>query len=137
MKLTSGLVGLYMAICLDVLIYFGKQHYGSTAIGSSIGLTAFALMLVVAAYESRSISALGAGERDVRQRAMNWTALAEIALAVMVTQMDLFNRLLDTTPLRAGQFGLALAAAVLLLVLWETRQADRAPATAERPAVAR
>ena len=50
---------------------------------------------------------------------MNWTALAELALAVMVTQMDLFNRLLDTTPLRVGQFGLALAAAVLLLVLWE------------------
>ena len=37
----------------------------------------------------------------------------------MVTQMDLFNRLLDTTPLTAGQFGLALASAVLLLVLWE------------------
>ena len=51
---------------------------------------------------------------------MNWIALAELALAVMVTQMDLFNRLLDTTPLKGGQFGLALAAAVLLLVLWET-----------------
>ena len=32
----------------------------------------------------------------------------------MVTQMDLFNRLLDTAPLGSGQFGLALAAAVLL-----------------------
>jgi Ca2+-transporting ATPase len=50
---------------------------------------------------------------------MNWTAAAEIALAVMVTQMDLFNRLLDTVPLTAGQFGLALSAAVLLLALWE------------------
>ena len=50
---------------------------------------------------------------------MNWTALAEIALAVIVTQMDLFNRLLGTVPLTAGQFGLALAAAVLLLALWE------------------
>jgi Ca2+-transporting ATPase len=37
----------------------------------------------------------------------------------MVTQMDLFNRLLDTVPLTAGQFGLALSAAVLLLALWE------------------
>ena len=54
-KLTSGLVGLYMAICLDALIYFGNEHYGSTDVGSSIGLTAFALMLVVTAYESRSI----------------------------------------------------------------------------------
>ena len=50
---------------------------------------------------------------------MNWTALVEIALAVAITQMDLFNRLLDTAPLTAPQFGLALAAAVLLLVLWE------------------
>jgi Ca2+-transporting ATPase len=50
---------------------------------------------------------------------MNWTAAAEIALAVMVTQMDLFNRLLDTVPLTAGQFGLALSAAVLLFALWE------------------
>jgi Ca2+-transporting ATPase len=38
----------------------------------------------------------------------------------MIAQMDLFNRLLDTTPLKAPQFGLALACAVLLLVLWET-----------------
>ena len=68
-KLTSGLVGLYMAICLDLLIYFGKQHYHSTAIGSSIGLSAFALMLIVAAYESRSVSGSRPRQRDVRQRA--------------------------------------------------------------------
>ena len=47
------------------------------------------------------------------------TALGELALAVAVTQMDLFNRLLGTTPLKAGQFGLALASALLLFVLWE------------------
>ncbi len=118
-KLTSGLVGLYMAIVLDALIHFGKSHYGSTTIGSSIGLTAFALMLVVAAYESRTIT-LSALTTDAFDNArMNWIALVEVALAVMVTQMDLFNRLLDTVPLRAGQFGLALAAAVLLLALWE------------------
>jgi Ca2+-transporting ATPase len=78
-KLTAGLVGLYMAIVLDPLIYFGNKHYSR----------------------------------------MNWTAAAEAALAVMITQMDLFNRLLDTVPLKAGEFGLGFAAAVLLLVLWE------------------
>jgi P-type Ca2+ transporter type 2C len=118
-KLTSGLVGLYMAVCLDALIYFGKEHYHSTAIGSSIGLTAFALMLVVAAYESRSILRSTLASETFDNPQMNWTALAEIALAVMVTQMDLFNRLLGTVPLKAGQFGLALAAALLLLALWE------------------
>ena len=119
-KLTSGLVGLYMAIVLDVLIYFGKQHYGSTVIGSSIGLTAFGLMLVVAAYESRSVSLTTLTTSAFDNARMNWIALAELGLAVMVTQTDLFNRLLDTTPLKVGQFGLALGAAVLLLVLWET-----------------
>jgi P-type Ca2+ transporter type 2C len=118
-KLTSGLVGLYMAICLDALIYFGKQHYHSAVVGSSIGLTAFALMLVVAAYESRSVSLSALTAEAFDNARMNWIALAELALAVMVTQMDLFNRLLDTTPLRVGQFGLALASAVLLLVVWE------------------
>ena len=119
LMLTTGLVGLYMAIVLDALISFGKHHYGSTAIGSSIGLTAFALMLVIAAYESRSalLSTLASATFD--NSSMNWTALAEIALAVMVTQMDVFNRLLGTVSLKAGQFGLALAAAVLLLALWE------------------
>ena len=53
-QLTAGLVGLYMAICLDALIYFGIDHYHSLMVGSSIGLGAFALMLVVAAFQSRS-----------------------------------------------------------------------------------
>src|SRR5262249_54041377 len=116
---TTVLVGLYMAIVLDALIYFGKEHYGTTAVGSSIGLTAFALMLVAAAYESRSVTLSTLVREAFDNASMNWTAAVEIVLAVMVTQLDLFNRLLDTVPLTAGQFGLALAAAVLLLALWE------------------
>jgi Ca2+-transporting ATPase len=119
-KLTCGLVGLYMAICLDALIYFGQQHYHSVIVGSSIGLSAFALMLVVAAYESRSATASVLSTETFNNRKMNWTAVAELVLAVAVTQMDLFNRLLDTTALTAPQFGLAVGAAVLLLALWES-----------------
>jgi P-type Ca2+ transporter type 2C len=118
-QLTSGLVGLYMAIVLDLLIYFGIHHYHSAVIGSSIGLSAFGLMLVVAAYQSRSVSRSTLTSETFDNAQMNWTALAELALAVMITQMDLFNRLLNTQPLTAPQFGLALAAAVLLLALWE------------------
>ncbi len=137
-KLTAGLVGLYTAICLDALIHFGKAHYASTVIGSSIGLTAFALMLVVAAYESRSTLGSTLTSDAFDNSRMNWTALVEIALAVLVTQMDTFNRLLGTRPLTAGQFGLALAAAVLLLGLWELgkliarRQASGSPRAIRR-----
>ncbi len=118
-QLTSGLVGLYMAICMDLLIYFGKQHYHSTAVGSSIGLSAFALMLIVSAYECRSVAGSVLVSQTFDNAKMNWTAAAELALAVMITQMDLFNRLLKTTPLTSPQLGLAVASAVLLLVLWE------------------
>ena len=118
-KLTSGLAGLYMATVMDLLIYFGKQHYHSAIIGSSIGLSAFALMLIIAAYESRSVIRTALTGETFDNPQMNWTALAELALAVMVTQMDLFNRLLGTSPLTAPQFGLAVGAAVLLLILWE------------------
>ena len=118
-QLTSGLVGLYMAICMDLLIYFGKQHYHSTAVGSSIGLSAFALMLIVSAYECRSVTGSVLVSETFDNAKMNWTAAAELALAVMITQMDLFNRLLKTTPLTSPQFGLSVASAVLLLVLWE------------------
>jgi P-type Ca2+ transporter type 2C len=118
-KLTSGLVGLYMAICLDALIYFGKEQYHSSVVGSSIGLSAFALMLIVAAYECRSAYGSVLASETFDNPNMNWTAVAELALAVMVTQMDLFNRLLDTTQLKAPQFGLAVGSAVVLLVVWE------------------
>ena len=118
-QLTAGLVGLYMAICMDLLIYFGKQHYHDTAVGSSIGLSAFALMLIVSAYECRSVAGSVLTTVTFDNAKMNWTAAAELVLAVMITQMDLFNRLLKTVPLTAPQFGLALASAVLLLVLWE------------------
>jgi len=118
-QLTSGLVGLYMAIVMDLLIYFGKQHYGSTAVGSSVGLSAFALMLIVSAYECRSVSGSVLTAETFDNAKMNWTAVAELALAVMITQMDLFNRLLKTTPLTSPQFGLSVGSAVLLLVLWE------------------
>ena len=101
-------------------------------------------MLVVAAYESRGVSRSVLESATFDNAQMNWIAIAEIALAVMVTQMDLFNRLLDTVPLKAGQFGLALASAVLLLALWEVgkliarRQAagERRSADRQAPAAA-
>src|SRR3712207_8583150 len=56
----------------------------------------------------------------------NDTATTEIytlslhdALPILVTQMDVFNRLLDTTPLTAAQFGWAALPALALLLLWE------------------
>jgi Ca2+-transporting ATPase len=134
---TVGLAGLAITVLLLALIKLGEAHYGSTHIGNSIAFTAFALCLIVAAYECRSErdSVLSVSTFDSRQ--MNWAALGEFVLAVLVTQMDAFNRILGTTDINARQFGWALLAAVALLLVWELGKllARRSAAPVEGEAV--
>ncbi|MFE0101492.1 cation-translocating P-type ATPase [Streptomyces sp. NPDC059009] len=117
--LTVGLAGTVIAIGLLSMIKLGTARFDSAHIGNSIAFTAFSLCLIVAALECRSQTGtvLTAGTFDSKQ--LNWTILGEFFLAVLVTQMDVFNRLLDTTPLTIGQFGWALLPALALLALWE------------------
>ncbi|MER6997140.1 HAD-IC family P-type ATPase [Streptomyces sp. NPDC000410] len=116
---TVGLGGLAITIVLLGLIKLGQAHFDSTGTGQSIAFTAFALCLIVAAFECRSEtdSVLTASTFDSKQ--MNWVALAQFVLAVLVTQMDGFRRILGTTEIDARQFGWALLAAFALLLVWE------------------
>ncbi|CAM5678034.1 ATPase OS=Streptomyces griseorubiginosus OX=67304 GN=AQJ54_19940 PE=4 SV=1 [Streptomyces griseorubiginosus] len=116
---TVGLAGLAITLALLGLIKLGQAHYDSAATGQSIAFTAFSLCLVVAAFECRSEtgSVLTAATFDSKQ--MNWVALTQLVLSVLVTQMDGFRRLLGTTEIDARQFGWALLAALALLVAWE------------------
>ncbi|MEV8313712.1 HAD-IC family P-type ATPase [Streptomyces sp. NPDC059900] len=134
LMLTVGLTGTAVAIGLLTMIQLGEARYDSVRIGNSIALTSFALCLIVAALECRNQTAsiLTADTFDSKQ--LNWTVLGEFALAVLVTQTDAFNRLLDTTPLGIGQFGWALLPALALLALWEAGKF--AARRRHRPAVA-
>ncbi|MFD7394395.1 cation-translocating P-type ATPase [Streptomyces virginiae] len=116
---TVGLGGLAITILLLGLITLGERHFDDVEIGRSIAFTAFALCLIVAAFECRSEtdSVLTTSTFDSKQ--MNWVALAQFVLAVLVTQMDGFQRILGTTDIDARQFGWALSAAVVLLLVWE------------------
>ncbi|MFJ8021984.1 cation-translocating P-type ATPase [Streptomyces sp. NPDC096311] len=116
---TVGIGGLAITVVLLGLIKLGQAHFDSVEIGRSIAFTAFALCLIVAAFECRSEtdSVLTTSTFDSKQ--MNWVALAQFALAVLVTQLDGFRRILGTTQINARQFGWALLAAVALLLLWE------------------
>jgi Ca2+-transporting ATPase len=117
--ITAGLVGLYIAVANLVLIAVGKDHYGSLAIGRSMGLVAFTLMLVVAAFEARSETDTVFSVDTFNSSKMNLIAFAEFAGAFLITQADFLNRLLGTTSLTARQWGTALLAAVVLLFAWE------------------
>ncbi|MFF1467719.1 cation-translocating P-type ATPase [Streptomyces mirabilis] len=116
---TVGIGGLAITVVLLGLIKLGQAHFDNVEIGRSIAFTAFALCLIVAAFECRSEtdSVLTTSTFDSKQ--MNWVALAQFALAVLVTQLDGFRRILGTTQINARQFGWALLAALALLLLWE------------------
>jgi Ca2+-transporting ATPase len=117
--LACGLVGLFMAAANLLIIQLGKSHYDDVAAGQSMALTAFTLMLVVAAFQSRSERGTIFTTETFNSRQLNWTALAEIAGAWLITQADFLQRLLDTTDLSTQQFGIAVLAAVVLLLAWE------------------
>jgi Ca2+-transporting ATPase len=119
MMITCGLGGLYVAVANILLILLGKNYYGSVEVGQSIGLVAFSLMLVVAAFESRREKGSAFSVETFNSPRMNKTAVIEIALAYLITQADFLNKLLGTVSLTFPQWGLALLAAVLLLFLWE------------------
>ncbi|MFJ8109145.1 cation-translocating P-type ATPase [Streptomyces sp. NPDC096132] len=117
--ITVGLGGLAITVLLLGLIKLGQVHFDSVETGRSIAFTAFALCLVVAAFECRSEkeSVLTPSTFDSRQ--MNWVALTQFVLAVAVTQLEGFRRVLGTTEIDARQFGWALLAALALLLVWE------------------
>jgi len=119
MIITCGLVGLFIAIANLALIATGKNHFGSVKIGQSMGLVAFSLMLVVAAFEARSGTESVFSTDTFNSSRMNWIAAAEVAGAFLITQADFMQRLLGTTRLTGGKWGLGLLAAVALLLLWE------------------
>ncbi|MGZ4458906.1 MAG: cation-translocating P-type ATPase [Nocardioidaceae bacterium] len=116
---TVGLVGLAITIGLLGLISLGTSRYGSVLVAVSIAFTSFALCLIVAALECRSETGSILTTATFESPQMNRTLLGEFALAVLVTQMDVFHRLLGTTDIDLAQFAWALVPALALLVLWE------------------
>src|SRR5262249_20078198 len=117
--ITVGLAGLAITIGLLSMIEIGTSLFNSEAIGNSIAFTAFALCLIVAAIECRSETGTVLPTASFDSKQMNWAMLGEFVLAVLVTQMEVFHRLLRTTDINLRQFGWALLPAVGLLILWE------------------
>ena len=117
--ITVGLAGLAITIGLLSLIELGQHHFGSVHTGQTIAFTSFALCLIVAAVECRSETGTALTPATFDSKQMNWAMLGEFLLAVLVTQMDVFHRLLGTTELNLREFGWALVPAIALLALWE------------------
>ncbi len=117
---TVGLVGVFMSAAIDLVIVFGRDHYGNVAVGSTMGLVAFSLMLVIAAFESRDETGSILRMETFDNNAVNVTILIEVVLAILIARGGFLTSLLSTQALTGRQWliGGALPA-LLLLILWE------------------
>ena len=117
--MTVGLTGLFMAVVINLLIVLGENEYGEIGIGSTMGLVAFSLMLVVAAFESRDQSASILRVETFDNNTVNITILVEIALALMIARGGALTSLLGTETLSGRQWLIGALPALVLFVLWE------------------
>ena len=116
---TVGLTGLFMAVSINAIIVFGENQFDKVEIGSTMGLVAFSLMLVVAAFESRDQKGTALRVETFDNATLNITALVEIALAVLIARGGVLTDLLKTDALTSTQWLIGAAPAVVLFVLWE------------------
>ena len=117
--LTVGLAGLFMSAAIDLLIVFGKHQYDSVGIGSTMGLVAFSLMLVIAAFECRDQTATILRMETFDNNVVNLTIVLEVVLALLIARGGVLTSLLGTNALTGRQWLIGAAPAVVLLVLWE------------------
>ena len=116
---TVGLVGVFMAAAINVLIVVGENQCDKTVIGSTMGLVAFSLMLAVAAYESRDQKGTILRVETFDNKTLNITIVIELVLAILIARGGVLSGLLGTVSLSGGQWLIGAAPAVLLFVLWE------------------
>ena len=102
--LTVGLAGLFMSAVIDLVIVYGKDQYDSVAIGSTMGLVGFSLMLVVAALECRDQTGTVPRTETFDNNTVNLTILVEVALALMIARGGALTSLLDTQALTGRQW---------------------------------
>ncbi len=133
---TVGLSGLFMSIAINLLILLGKHEYSSVAIGSTMGLVAFSLMLVVAAFECRDQTGTILRMETLDNNIVNLTILAELALALLIARGGALTSLLDTQQLTGRQWLLGALPAVLLAALWELGKLAARRSEESPPAIA-
>jgi Ca2+-transporting ATPase len=116
---TVALSGLAMSIFINALIVFGTNEHDVAEIGSTMGLVAFSLMLVIAAFECRDEKGSILRVDTFDNRTLNLTLLAEVVLAILIARGGVLSSFLGTAALTPREWLIGALPAVVLFVGWE------------------
>jgi Ca2+-transporting ATPase len=116
---TVALSGLAMSIFINALIVFGTNEHDVAEIGSTMGLVAFSLMLVIAAFECRDEKGSILRVDTFDNRTLNLTLLAEVVLAILIARGGVLSSFLGTAALTPREWLIGAMPAVVLFVGWE------------------
>ena len=120
---TAGLVGVFQAAAMLVLMARGQDAYGSTAVAASMGMVAFTFFGIVGCFENRNMKESILTTSTFNSKQMNWIVLFEAILPLFMVYTHVFNVWLGTAPLTWQQWAWSLAPAGILFVLWEVGKA--------------
>ena len=124
---TVALAGLFMSLAIDLLIVAGKNAYDDVQIASTMGLVAFSLMLVVAAFETRDEKATALRVETFDNKSLNLTAALEVSLAILIARGGALTSLLGTARLTGAQWLWGALPAAVLFRAVGAREAARPP----------
>jgi Ca2+-transporting ATPase len=116
-----ALVGGVMAAATIGVIAWGDSHYG-TEVARTMGMTSFAIANLFYSFCERD-ERMSVFSLDVlRDRKFLMFSGASVLAIILAPQLNLLNRILQTTPLRLHQWLICIVAALAAVVLTEIRK---------------
>ncbi len=132
-----GLAALLMAVLALIVVAWGEHRY-ALEVATTMGMTTLGLMHIVAALEAREPGETIFKRYTIENRRFVQLVGAALVLSLLVTTLSPLQRIFDTEPLTAAQWGICLMGPLVYLAMtelgkWLNRRSGRvyhAPAPA-------
>ena len=132
-----GLAALIMAVLALIVVAWGEHRY-ALEVATTMGMTTLGLMHIVAALEAREPGETIFKRYTIENRRFVQLVGAALVLSLLVTTLSPLQRIFDTEPLTAAQWGICLIGPLVYLAMtelgkWLNRRSGRvyhAPAPA-------
>ena len=131
-----------MGLSALVVIWWANDHYADAAIARTMGLITFSISNVAWSFATKDERHSAFSLDVLGDRPFLITTAAAIVTIVLMTELELFRRLLDTTNLSLEQWAICLVVGLVMLLVSEIRKilvktpVDEEPAAPSADAIA-